>query len=139
MNLSRVQAGNNRNKINDIIKGNSSLVVSQSLNVPGGKKASSVANSVDLTGRLGGRLGRMEPGGQLRSNVDRANNHLEQILSKQERSIAKSLIVDSEDGQSLRYMGVQSTRNKPYRTRDINDVNVSVIPPPTSINQQQLL
>ena len=66
--------------------------------MPGGKKASSVATSVDLTGRLGGRLGRMEPGGQLRSNVDRANNHLEQILSKQERSIAKSLIVDSEDG-----------------------------------------
>ena len=85
-------------------------------------------------------MGRMEQGGQLRSNVDRANNHLEQILSKHENSIAKSLIVNSEDGQSLRLMGHQSTRNKhPYRTRDINEVNVSVIPPPTSVNQQMLL
>ena len=108
--------------------------------MPGGKKASSVTTSVDLTGRLGGRMGRMEQGGQLRSNVDRANNHLEQILSKHENSIAKSLIVNSEDGQSLRLMGHQSTRNKhPYRTRDINEVNVSVIPPPTSVNQQMLL
>ena len=144
MNLSRVQASTNRNKINDIIRGNSSISVSQSLNVPrmpGGHKASALSTSVDLTGRLGGRIGRTEQGGILRSNVDRANNHLEQILSKHENSIAKSMIVNSEyDGQSLKLLGHQSTRNKhPYRTRDINEVNVNVIPPPTSVNQQMLL
>ena len=143
MNLSRVQASNNRNKINDIIRGNSSISgVTQSLNVarmPGGR-SSAIATSVDLTGRLGGRIGRTEQGGILRSNVDRANNHLEQILSKHENSIAKSMIVNSEDGASLKYLGHQSTRNKhPYRTRDINEVNVNVIPPPTSHNQQMLL
>ena len=50
------------------------------------------------------------------------------------------MVVNSEDGQSLKLMGHLSTRNKhPYRTRDINDVNVNVIPPPTSVNQQMLL
>ena len=109
--------------------------------MPHGHKASALSTSVDLTGRLGGRIGRTEQGGILRSNVDRANNHLEQILSKHENSIAKSMIVNSEyDGQSLKLIGHQSTRNKhPYRTRDINEVNVNVIPPPTSVNQQMLL
>ena len=108
MNLSRVQASSNRNEINDIIRGNSSISVTQSLNMPRmpvGKKSSSVVTSVDLTGRLGGRIGRTEQGGILRSNVDRANNHLEQILSKHENSIAKSMIVNSEDGQSLKLLG----------------------------------
>ena len=58
--------------------------------------------------------------------------------------MSKSLIVDSMGGGGKNFRSVvpRSTRNKPYnlsRKNDINEVNVSVIPPPTSVHQQEII
>jgi len=94
----------------------------------------SIATSIDLSMRNGGRFDTLHtPAVHLRSNVDPAHNHLEQILSKQEKSVAKSLIV--EDKFSSKMLGPRSTRNNAnYASRDIADRMVSVIPAPTSVH-----
>ena len=57
--------------------------------------------------------------------------------------MTKSLIVSEKGDRYGHLAGIvpRSTRNMPYasRERNIQDVNVSVIPPPTSIHQQDLI
>ena len=65
---------------------------------------------------------------------------LEKYLDHQEKSVAKSLVVgDASMGRggygSNRYNSLvpRSVRSKNYANKDINDVNLTIIPPPTSI------
>ena len=135
----RVMQQNNRNiKLNDLVSGRISVNRGAGPLRNLGKRPS-ISTSVDLkgVGRLGRRFETLQtPGNQLRSNVDTNHNHLEQILSKHEQSVSKSLAID--DGSSIhsRYNTIlpRTTRNKPYEaSRDIAQANIRVIPPPTSI------
>lgn len=108
-----------------------------------GKKPS-VSTSVDLTGRLHRRFESLQtPNNQIRSNIDQNHNKLEQILSKQEHLVSKSLVSEGGMHSRLNSLVPRSTRNKAYgnvfNSRDIGQVNVSVIPPPTSIHQHEIL
>lgn len=65
-----------------------------------GKKPS-ISTSVDLTGRLNRRFETLQtPGNQIRSNIDQNHNQFDQILSKQEHLVSKSLV--SEGGMHQR-------------------------------------
>ena len=129
---------------------NASIVAASKLGSqqPRPRNLPSISASVDLTGRLGGPKGRgryetlQTPGHQLRSNVDKNHGHLDQLLTRQENSVSKSLVVD--EGSRFNSILPKSTRNTTLKGlggvgRNINDVNISVIPPPTSIHQQDVI
>ena len=71
---------------------------------------------------------------------------LEKYLEGQERSVAKSLVVGDAtlsrgDYSQGRYQSLvpRSVRSKHLQgNKDINDVNLTIIPPPTSITQQRI-
>ena len=181
MNLSRIQkqatSVNARVGGARIGRGNELATGSVSINSRGGLrnmlKKPSISASVDISSRLGGggaagvghsvasRFQSLKTpgGGALRSSIDREGVQLEQIISRQEKTISKSLIVDTQPpyggvGTSLtakgRYNVVPHTTKSRHalignsnhtlnHQRDINDLNVSVIPPPTSIHQHDLM
>ena len=128
-NLSRINQRNIGRQNGSIISGN--YAMSSQVGKSRGKPT--ISTSVDLSGRLNGRFASITPKGHLHSTVDQTHGYLEQILSKQEKAVSKSLIAD--EGFSSRLVVPRSTRNRAYGlSRDINAVNVSVIPPPTSIH-----
>ena len=97
-----------------------------------GKKPS-VSTSVDLSARNGGRFETLQtPAAHLRSNVDPNHNQLEQILSRQEQSIAKSMIVDNKFNSKL---NPRSTRNQNnYKSINLADRMANIIPEPTTVH-----
>ena len=102
-----------------------------------GKKPS-IATSIDLSSRNGGRLQTLQtPAAHLRSNIDPNHNQLEQILSKQEQSIAKSLIVENKFNSKL---APRSTRNHAnYQSLNVVDRMANIIPEPTTVLQHNVL
>ena len=116
--------------------------------VKGRNGVPSISTSVDLTQRVN-RYNSVQTPQYQHSAVDKSNNYLEQILSKQEASVSKSLIVDegrfNPSKKQFASIEPRSVRNMAkgamsYNTRKgIDDINLSIIPPPTTLQHTEIL